>query len=225
MRELLVWRGLPLWWFAELYLYHSTGAPARVRTIETALRVLERERPDEADAVGLGAVEALLVARACAATGVLFAGRPPRAARSGSARPSWTSRLNTAKTLVSAAKAALTGPPRAGAPPPGERSVLFLSHAAFWKERAVADAAEPEAYEHYFDRLIPEIAREPGWSARVLAVGPGTPFRRRGRADRLRDWLRLRGEAQPYVHANRFTSARVLDEVRQATRLDPRALA
>lgn len=215
LRELLVWRGLPLWWLAELYLYHSTEAPARVRAIETAARVLERERPDEVDASGLGAADAALVARACAAAGVLFAGRAPAPPRPGAGRVSWTSRLNTAKTLATAVKAAFAGPPPADPRAEGERRVLFLSHAAFWKERARPDSGEPEAYEHYFDRLIPEIAREPGWSARVLAVGPGTPFRRRGRGDSVREWLRLRADAGPYLHANRFTGAR---EVWQATR-------
>jgi hypothetical protein len=218
LRDLLVWREIPLWWFAELYLYHSTEAPSRVRAIETAVRVLERERPDEVEAVGLGDADALLVARTCQAQGVLFLGRTPSVPRSPTWRASWTSRLNTAKTLASAAKATLVGPPPEEARAPGERTVLFLSHAAFWKERAQADTSEPEAYEHYFDRLIPEIAREPGWRARVLAVGPGTPFRRRSRSDLLREWLRLRADAGPYVHANRFTNARVLRQVWQATR-------
>lgn len=217
LRDLLVFRDVPLWWFAELYLYHSTEAPARVRTIETAARAIERERPDEVDTSGLPAADALLVARTCRAMGVLYLGRVPAVPRAGTAKASWTSRLNTAKTAVSALKAALAGRPAAETRAEGERSVLFLSHAAFWKERALPDTGEAEAYEHYFDRLIPEIAREPGWRARVLAVGPGTPFRRRGRAAAVRDWLRLR-DAGPFVHANRFTSARVVREVRAATR-------
>jgi hypothetical protein len=218
LRDLLVFRDLPLWWFAELYLYHSTQAPARVRAIETAAHVIERERPDEVHAVGLPAADALLVARTCQALGVLYLGRTPSIPRTGTRQASWRSRLNTAKTFVSALKARLGGAPSGQAPAEGERTVLFLSHAAFWKERALPETGEPEAYEHYFDRLIPEIAHEPGWRARVLAVGPGTPFRRRGRAALWRDWLRLRAGAGPYLHANRFTSARVLREVREATR-------
>jgi glycosyltransferase involved in cell wall biosynthesis len=218
LRELLVWRELPLWWLAELYLYHSTAAPARVRTIETAARAIERHRPDEVEAIGLDAMDALLVARAAAAAGILFGGRPPRAPKAGAAGASWRSRFNTAKTLLSAAKAALVGPPTAVARGSGTRSVLFLSHAAFWKERALPDTGEPEAYEHYFDRLIPEIARAPGWSAPVLAIGPGTPFRRRGRADLWRERLRLRADAGPYLHANCFTNAGVAREVWLATR-------
>lgn len=218
LRELLVWRELPLWWLAELYLYHSTAAPARVRTIETAARAIERHRPDEVEAVGLDPADAVLVARAAAAAGVLFSSRPPRARKAGAAGASWTSRLNTAKTLLSAAKAALVGPPATAARGEGARSVLFLSHAAFWKERARPGTGEPEAYEHYFDRLIPEIARAPGWSAPVLAIGPGTPFRRRGAGDLWRERLRLHADAAPYRHANRFTDARVLREVWQATR-------
>lgn len=218
LRDLLVFRDLPLWWFAELYLYHSTEAPARVRAIETAALVLERERPDEVDAIGLSPADALLVARTCRALGVLYLGRTPSVPRAGVAGTSWRSRLYSAKTLASSLKARLGGPPPAEPSAPGGRTVLFLSHAAFWKERALPETGESEAYEHYFDRLIPEIAREPGWHARVLAVGPGTPFRRRGGSALVREWLRLSPDAGPYLHANRFTSARVVREVRDATR-------
>jgi hypothetical protein len=34
-RELAQWRGVSLWWFAELYLYHDTRLPHAVRLIET----------------------------------------------------------------------------------------------------------------------------------------------------------------------------------------------
>ncbi len=218
LRDLLVWRDLPLWWFAELYLYHSTDAPGRVRVIETCARILERERPDEVEAAGLDAEETLLLARTCSALGVLFQGRPPLPRAPGAWRASWRSRLNTAKTIVTTLKAMLAGRPAALAPEPGARTVLFLSHAAFWKERVDPDTGEPQAYEHYFDRILPELQREPGWQAAVLALGPRAPFRRRGRGEQVRDWLSLGAGAGPYLHVNRLAGGRVLRETWQGTR-------
>jgi hypothetical protein len=218
LRVLLVWRVVPLWWVAERYLYHSTAAPGHVRTIETCARVLERERPDEVDADGLSAEETLLLARTCSALGVLFHARPtvPRAA--GAWRASWRSRLNTAKTVATVLKAALVGRPPALPEDPRRRTVLFLSHAAFWKERVDPETSEARPYEHYFDRLIPELEREPGWRAAVLALGPRAPFRRRGRSEQVRDWLSVGPDAGPYVHVNRRATSRVLREVWRGTR-------
>ena len=216
LRELLAWRDIPLWWLAELYLYHSTGAPGRVRVIETCARILERDRPDEVEAEGLDAEETLLLARTCSALGVLFHERPPVPRASSEATASWRSRLNTAKTVLTVLKAALVGRPTP--PPAGARTVLFLSHAAFWKERVDPETSEPQLYEHYFDRIIPELEKEGGWSAAVLALGPRAPFRRRGRSEQVRDWLQLRPDAGPYVHVNRLASLRVLREVWQGTR-------
>jgi len=219
LRELLLWREIPLWWFAELYLYHSTGAPERVRVIETCARLLERERPDEVEAEGLSAEETLLVARTCSALGVLFHGRPAVPASDPAWRASWHSRLNTAKTVAAMLKAALARRP---APPPhadpARRTVLFLSHAAFWKERVDPETSEARPYEHYFDRIIPELEAEPGWRAAVLALGPRAPFRRRGRSEQVRDWLSIGGDAGPYVHVNRLITPRVLRDVWQGTR-------
>lgn len=215
LRDLLVWRDVPLWWFAELYLYHSTAAPGHVRTIETCARILERERPDEVEQVGLEAVEALLLARVCSAMGVLFQGRTVVPRVPGPARASWTSRLNTTKTVLGVVKAALAGRP---AKPPAAKRVLFLSHAAFWKERVDPDTSAARPYEHYFDRLIPELEREPGWRAAVLALGPRAPFRRRGRSEQVRDWLSLRPDAGPYLHVNRLAGGRVLRDVWRGTR-------
>jgi hypothetical protein len=218
LRDLLVWREVPLWWFAELYLYHSTAAPGRVRTIETCARILERERPDEVESEGLSAEARLLLARTCSAQGVLCHDRPGTTGGTSAWRASWRSRLNTAKTVATALKAALVGRPKA---PPAEervRTVLFLSHAAFWKERVDPETSESRPYEHYFDRLIPELEREPGWRAAVLALGPRAPFRRRGRGEQWRDWVSLRPDEGPYVHVNRLVTLRVLRDVWRGTR-------
>ncbi|HET8645500.1 MAG TPA: hypothetical protein VFO85_08445, partial [Vicinamibacteria bacterium] len=77
-REAVQWKGLSLWWLAELYLHHSTRAPARVRVIETFRRLLERVGPDEVEAVGLSAEDALLLARTCSALRILCHGAPAR---------------------------------------------------------------------------------------------------------------------------------------------------
>ena len=68
-RELYAWKGVSLWWFAELFLHHSTQAAHYVRVIEVAHRLLDGERPDELEAHGLPADEALLVERSCTARG------------------------------------------------------------------------------------------------------------------------------------------------------------
>lgn len=217
-RERLTWKGVSLWWFAELYLHHSTRSPAVVRTIEGFFRVLERLRPEEVEAVGIDRRDAALLGRVCSALRILYHG-PGGAVwpgRAGALRASLRSRWNTAKAVLSAAKARLAGP--TPPPPRGRATVLFLSHAAFWRERPDGDA-EPRAFEHYFDRLIPGVAGEPGLQPFVVAVGPRAAFRRRGLAERWREWLQTRPGAEPFVHVNRYTTARVLREVLSATRL------
>lgn len=218
-RELLVWKGVSLWWFAELYLHHSTEATRYVRLIEAYHRILEAESPDEVEAFGLSPEEALLLARTCTARGILFQGEPARARGRGVATflVSLESRWNTVKTLASAIKATLAGPPRLPSDA-ARRTVLFLSHAAFWRQRHGSGADGAQEYEHYFDKLIPGVAADARLQAFSVAVGPRAAFRRRGSSDRLRDWLRLHPEGGPYVHVNRYTTARVLRETRRATR-------
>jgi glycosyltransferase involved in cell wall biosynthesis len=97
--------------------------------------------------------------------------------------------------------------------------VLFLSHAAFWRERRDPATEQAAAYEHYFDRLIPEVAADPALRPYVVAVGPRAAFRRRGTRERLRDWAQLPDAGEgPYVHVNRYTSAAVVRELRRGTR-------
>jgi len=225
IRDLLVWKGVSLWWFAELFLHHSTACPRYVRLIETFFRVLEAERPDEVDAEGLREYDAVLLGRACTALGILFHGpvRPraqPLRLRTG--RVSLRARLDVLRCAVTAGKTALAGPPPA--PPADARPlVLFLSHAAFWRERRDAERGETAEYEHYFDRILPEVAAAGDLRAFVVAVGPRAAFRRRGVSDRLAEWARLHPESGPYVHVNRFTSPRVLGEVRRASAVARRA--
>jgi hypothetical protein len=215
-RELFDWKGVSLWWFAELYLHHSTGAAGRVRAIETIHHILDAEAPDEVETVGLSAEETVLFERTCTARGVLFHG-PRRLGRAhagrGVAAVARQARLNAAKAAMTALKARLAGPPPA--PPASDRPrVLFLSHAAFWRARA--EGADEVEYEHYFDRVIPAAAAD-GLDPFVVAVGPREAFRRRGIRGRVADWLRVGSPRDPYVHVNRYSDVRVHREVRRAT--------
>ncbi len=219
-RDLLSWEGLSLWWFAEIYLYHSTEAPRIVRLIETMGRILEAEGPDEVAALGLSSEDALLLRRTATACGVLYEGPEPRrpalAAQMG--RLSRESRWNTVKSLATALKAALMGPPPRPKGDDGRETALFLSHAAFWRERRNPASGDLRRYEHYFDRVIPAVADEPNLKPFVVAVGPRVAFRRRGVKERLGDWLRLSGtRGDPFVHINRYSNWAVFRRTARAT--------
>ena len=68
-REMLEWKGASLWWMAEAFFASARGAPACVRLVETWLRILEAEAPDEVEAVGLPARESVLLERAATSRG------------------------------------------------------------------------------------------------------------------------------------------------------------
>lgn len=217
-RELYEWKGVSLWWFAELYLHHSTGSPRRVRLIEWFDRLLQKLAPDEVEAAGLPVEEALLLSRACTVRGILFHDPPSPplgAIRRLALRRRLQGRWYVLKTLLTAAKASFTAAPD-WRPTPEKTRVLFLSHAAFWHERS-PEGGGAEAYEHYFDRLIPETAKSADLEPLVLAVGPRAAFRRRGRWERLREWLSLGDGDSPYVHVNRCVSWRTVGAVREAS--------
>lgn len=215
-RELYQWDGFSLWWFAELYLHHSTRAPRWVRLVETLHRLLEAEAADEVEAVGLEPEEALLLRRAATARGLLYHGPVPRPrGRRALLRVLWHSRWYGLKTAAGAVKARLVRPPKP--PPSGSRArVLFVSHAAFWRERRTADGGRVP-YEHYFDRLIPEVDADPDLEAAVVAVGPRAAFRRRGLKQRLADWLGLPTSGGPWVPIGAYTSSEVVRAVRRVS--------
>lgn len=218
-RELFEWKGVALWWFAELYLHHSTRAPRYVRILETLSLVLDAERPDEVEAVGLPADDTVLLARICTARGLLFHGRVPPARSSGPTRlVSWRSRWNGAKAVAAWFKASLAGEPERPAAGDGRKTVLFLSHAAFWRARRDPETDEARDYEHYFDRLIPDVAEDPKLRPFVVAVGPRAAFRRRGLRDRMGEWVHLHHGSGPYVHVNRYCRGPVVREVRRGAR-------
>ncbi|HET7747210.1 MAG TPA: CDP-glycerol glycerophosphotransferase family protein [Vicinamibacteria bacterium] len=218
LRDLVSWEGVSLWWFAELHLHHSTRATRYVRVIETAWRVLDALGPEEIEIHGLPADEAVLVARTAGARGVLVTGHEPRPPARSTAPARAASLWNEVKAVAATAKAALGGP---AAPPPAGRVALFLSHAAFWRTRADGEAGE--AYEHYFDRVLPETARRGVVAPFVVAVGPRTAFRRRGVRDRASEWLGGKAAGQPYVHIHRFLDRDVLAKVRAGGALARRA--
>jgi hypothetical protein len=208
LRELATWKGESLWWFAEIYLYYTTRSPRHVRTIETALRVLDREAPQEVETLGLPAVDSVLVGRACVARGVLFEGPRHVSALSvalATARVSLRSRINTLKTVASWLKARFQGPP--DVPPASRPRVMFLTHAAFWRE----------GREHYFGRLIPDVQADPALEALVVGVGPGSPFRHRGRGDAWRERTRLPSADAPWLPLSRWLGLPVLREVLRGT--------
>lgn len=223
-RELVRWKEQSLWWWAELYLHHSTEATRYVRLIELLTRILEAEAPDEAEIVGLPRDEALLAARACTAWRVLLQGRVPRGpagVRRQLRSVSLHSRLNTLKTVLTALKTMLSGAAPRLAPARVDdvrRTVLFLSHAAFWRHRRDPATGTTQVYEHYFDRLIPEVEADPSLRAAVVTVGPRAPFRRRGLRERLADWLHLSRGSARHVHMDRYTRWRVVRETWRATR-------
>jgi hypothetical protein len=212
-RDLASWKGVSLWWFAEIFLHHSTASPARVRVIETVHRLLDAVAPGAVEARGLGAEDALLVERTCTARSVLFEGRRARPRPASVSAILGKSHWNSVKMLATAVKARLAGRPHP--PSAGPSTALFLSHAAFWRERTAADGTAAE-YEHYFDRLLPAVQNDATLRPFVLAVGPRAAFRRRGLGDRFREWIRLHPDAGPYVHVNRYVDATVVRETRRA---------
>jgi hypothetical protein len=217
-RELYEWKGVSLWWFAELFLHHSTAAPGHVRSIETYQRLLSRFAPEEVEAVGLDPVATRLLARTCTAHRILFHGDPSpgrAASRSGSAlrRHLWNGFKTWAGSLKARAARAPDLPRQAGT-----SRVLFLSHAAFWRTRRDREGRAREL-EHYFGELIPRVEEQTDLSTVVVAVGPSAAFRRRGPLDRFREWTGLPSARRAYVPMAAFTTPQVVREVRGASAL------
>lgn len=202
LKEALRYRGTTLWWWAELYLHHNTEAVQRVRFLETAARVIERFGGSAIRTHGLPADETLLAERLCAARNLGFTrGETAADARPG-ARSAMTAGLLEASKLVATAVKGAGGPDDRLVP----RSVVFISHAAFWKTRIGADGHE-ESYEHYFDALLSGAKRR-GLPVVTLGVGPQSTFRTRTASEKWKERLSaLRDER--YVHINRFVTPKV----------------
>jgi hypothetical protein len=130
LRELLEWRGTSLLWTAEVFVRTATAGPTCVRTAETCLRLLEALAPGEVDAAGLAPADALLLARACTARGVLFHGSVPAVGRplhlSGPVPAGGWARRALRPLLAQARPPALPPPVAAGGPP-GAAPLLVLA--------------------------------------------------------------------------------------------------
>jgi hypothetical protein len=93
-RDLVPWRGESLLWACESYLLRATAGPRCAAAVERCLRLLEATDPCEVDAGGLAPENALLLARAAVARGVLFHGEAPRGralAAAAADLPAWAS--------------------------------------------------------------------------------------------------------------------------------------
>ena len=206
------------------------GSPAaRARRSRRCSRVLEAERPDEVEAVGLAAGEALLLARACTARGVLFHGPPPAPRRGGGrwSASSLRSRWNTAEDAAGRGQGARS--PAAPAAPAARPAHACSSSPTprSGGEREAGDGAAAEPYEHYFDRLIPGIARDGRRCSRSWwRSGRAPPSAAGARASGWREWLALAGGDGRFVHMNRFTTRGVRARGRRAaTRRSARRVA
>ena len=158
------WKGVSLWWFAELYLHHSTAA--------TALRALDRDRPprcstreapDEVEAHGLAAEEAAAAradaARRAACSSTARRAPPPRRSRRRALRRRAAAGTRSRRCGDRAQGGARPGPRprrRPGAP----RGALPLPRRLLAGPARAEHGRAPRAYEHYFDRLIPGVGED-----------------------------------------------------------------
>ena len=121
------WRGASLLWSAAAFLRDETAGPRCARTAEIALRLLETTGATEVDAPGLAPADALLLARASTARGVLFHGPTPASGRPlPVARPASGRGLRRAIAGVLAPSAAPPLPPPAAGAGVDAASVVAL---------------------------------------------------------------------------------------------------
>ena len=202
LKDALRYRETTLWWWAELYLHHNTEAARRVRFLETAARLQEKFRAVSLRTHGLSWDETLLVERLCASKRLGFTRGEARIDTNPGGRSAMTAGLLEASKLVATAAKGVGGSDDRLVP----RSVVFVSHAAFWKARTAADGSG-EAYEHYFDALLYESRRR-GLPLVTLAVGPQNTFRTRTASEKWKERLSLPKDDR-YVHVNRFVTPKV----------------
>jgi hypothetical protein len=193
-RDLVQWRETSLLWLAEGFIQRETTGPRCARLAETALRLLEATRVDEVDATGLGPFEAVLLSRACTASGVLYHG-PSRLGRA----PRWRApgRWPILDDLLA---------PRRPLPRPPARA-----RGAARPARDLVVVAGPDAEVEALRPLLEAVTAELGWATIVVRVteleGRATRQARRAAREaeaRLRDCReRLRdtpGLHQSYSH-------------------------
>ena len=202
LKAALRYRGTTLWWWAELYLHHSTKAARRVRFLEMVFRVVEKFGASGARTHGLTLDETLLVERFCAARGLDSVRGKTTVDPSPHQRSALTAGLLEASKLVATATKGAGGRDERLTP----KSVVFVSHAAFWKSRTTSEGKE-ESYEHYLDALLSESKRR-GLPIVTLGVGPQSTFRTRSTSEKWKERLSLQKDDR-YVHINRFVTPRL----------------
>ncbi len=202
LKDALRYRETTLWWWAELYLHHNTEAARRVRFLETAARVIERFHPSSVRTHGLSADETLLVERLCASRKLGFERGEAKDEERPGGRSAMTAGLLEASKLVATAAKGTGGADERLVP----GSVVFASHAAFWKTRTGVDGRE-ESYEHYFDDLL-SGAKQRGLPVVTLGVGPQSTFRTRTASEKWKERLSLQRDER-YLHINRFVTPKV----------------
>ncbi len=192
------YRGLTLWWWAELFLYHDTPLRLLVRDVEALARLLEKERPEQV--ILVGPVRELAAAANQLAKQVELIGKPTPARSRFRTTTLFLSVLF--KSIGTGLKGLFRRTPRVHRE--GERHrFLFLSHASMWRERSSPETGERELVEMYFDE-IPAALASAGEEVKLVAVGPPVPFRQRGLKDKLADVLEVDVERQPYVSIREY---------------------
>jgi glycosyltransferase involved in cell wall biosynthesis len=202
LKDALRYRDTTLWWWAELYLHHNTEAVRRVRFLETVGRVIETFPGSAIETHGLTPGETTLAERFCAAHSLGFKAGGVRRSAAASPRSALSAGLLEASKVVASAMKGSGGRDERLVP----RSVVFVSHAAFWKSRTTPDGST-ESYEHYFDSLLGE-ARRRGLPIVTLGVGPQSTFRTRSMGHKWRERLSIHRDER-FVHINRFVTPKL----------------
>jgi hypothetical protein len=186
-RELVEWRGAALLWSAAVFLRDETAGPRCARTADIALRLLETTGATEVDAPGLAPADALLLARASTARGVLFHGPAPASGRPlPVARPAPRRALRRAIADALAPSAAPPlPPPAAGAGIDAAPVVAFVAGSE--ESRAIAPLVGALSAELGRPVARVRLADLPRWETRRVrrAVADAEAFLR-ARLDRLR---------------------------------------
>lgn len=197
-RELVEWREASLLWSAAAFLRDETAGPRCARTAEIALRLLETTGATEVDGPGLAPADALLLARASTALGVLFHGPVPASGRPLLvARPASGRGLRGAIAGAFAPDAApLLPPPAAGA---GVDAPPVLAFVAGSEEgRAIAPLVGALSAELGRPVVRVRLADLPRWETRRVrgAVADAEAFLR----ERLAQLRGTPGLAASYAH-------------------------
>src|SRR6185295_19251335 len=79
-------------------------------------------------------------------------------------------------------------------------SIVFVSHAAFWRTRTGSDGKD-EDYEHYFDSILREATRR-SFPVVKLGVGPHSTFRTRSAPEKWKERFSVKRDDR-FIHMNR----------------------